>query len=150
MVHEEERLPERLRHPGRERAGDQEPDRDVDPDRRPVHHEEVARRGEAPIGEHPRRDRAFRQAHVHPGVPLHPPRDPAVRVDPGLLHERGRERAPEDEREDRHHEEAAGELGGRELPPDQDGEQDPELDDEVRRGELEGHRGREVGSAPEE
>jgi hypothetical protein len=66
------------------------------------------------------------------------------------LHERGRERAPEDEREDRHHAEAADELGGRELPPDQDREQDPELDDEVRRGELEGHRGREVGTATEE
>ena len=40
-------LPPRVGHPGGERAGDEQPDRDVAPDRRPVHHEVVRGRGEA-------------------------------------------------------------------------------------------------------
>lgn len=47
VLYEEERLPERLRHPGGERAGDQQAEDDVDPDCCPVHDEVVARRGEA-------------------------------------------------------------------------------------------------------
>src|SRR5467141_2674559 len=39
-------LPERIRHPGRERARDQQPADDVEPDRGPIHHEILANRGE--------------------------------------------------------------------------------------------------------
>src|SRR5262249_10024989 len=60
------------------------------------------------------------------------------------------ERAPEQQREDHDHEDPPNELGRGELPGDQDGEQDAELDHEVRRGELEGHRRGEVGAAAEE
>ena len=54
-----------------------------------------------------------------------------------------------DERTDEHphqhdQDEPADELGQRELPAEEDPRHDPELEDEVRRGELERHRGREA------
>ena len=42
MVDQEERLPEIVRHPGRQRAGDQQTADDVEPHRGPVHHKVVA------------------------------------------------------------------------------------------------------------
>ena len=46
VVDEEESLPEAVRHPGGERAGDEEPAGDVGKHRRPVHDEVVTARGE--------------------------------------------------------------------------------------------------------
>ena len=56
------------------------------------------------------------------------------------------EEAAEQQRHQRDHDRAADELAGGELPADQDREDDPELDHEVRGGELERHRGGEVGA----
>src|SRR6266446_3273212 len=58
MPGQEEGLPERIRHPDRESARDQQPADDVEPDRGPIHHEIVADRGETSVGRHPLPDRA--------------------------------------------------------------------------------------------
>ncbi len=69
---EEERLPERVGHPGGDRARDEQPDRQVPDDRRPLHHEHVAHRGETAAGQQPLAERAgAADGHVHRGVPLH-------------------------------------------------------------------------------
>src|SRR5947199_349510 len=49
----------------------------------------------------------------------------------------------------RNQDQPADELRERELPPDEDPDHDPELEDEVRRGELEHHRRREARSLGE-
>src|SRR5437764_8798738 len=53
MAGQEEGLPERVRHPGRERARDQEAAGDVEPDGGPIHREIVADRSEPSVGGHP-------------------------------------------------------------------------------------------------
>ena len=63
---------------------------------------------------------------------------------PGGLHQLRREERPKHDSEDRDHQDPANELREREPPAHQQREDDPELDHEVRRGELEGHRGGEV------
>jgi hypothetical protein len=45
----------------------------------------------------------------------------------------------------RNHYQASCELGGDELPPDQDDHNDAEFDDQIGRGELERHRRDEIG-----
>src|SRR6516162_4936634 len=52
-VRQEEGLPERVRHPNRERARNQEAADDVEPDGGPIHHEIVVDRGETSVGGHP-------------------------------------------------------------------------------------------------
>ena len=80
---EEETLPERVRHPGGERPGDQQAEHDVAQDGRPLHHEHVRHRGEAgrraqPLPQAPRQV----DAHVHGGVTLHGTGDPLLRLGP--------------------------------------------------------------------
>src|ERR687887_206143 len=57
--------------------------------------------------------------------------------------------APEHDREQDDHQRPADELAERELPAEDERHQDPQLDHEVRGGELEGRRGGEVGAPPE-
>ena len=149
---EEEALPERVGHPGRERAGDQQAAEDVAPDGGPVHDEVVRRRGEA-----------LRRAEAPPPVPS-PPADMSISAWPSIeptrplsasrarlvdeppLQEAAEERAP-----------IRTIISGPptnspsdELPAEQDRDDDPELDHEVRGGELERHRGGEVGALAEQ
>jgi hypothetical protein len=85
MVNEKEPLPELLGNPGAERPGDQQAKEDVDPDRRPVHHEVVAGGGE-PLGRaDPRPDGALGDGHVHVGVALHAPHQATVGLGAGLV-----------------------------------------------------------------
>src|SRR6266511_1726312 len=51
---------------------------------------------------------------------------------------------PKNGRQEHDHQRPADELAQRELPAENEGHDDPELDDQVRRGELECHRGGEV------
>jgi hypothetical protein len=94
--------------------------------------------------------RFLRDRHVHLGVPLHRPNDPPVRLSPGDVDHLGLEEQLEQQGHDRDHDRTPDELGQRELPSEQHGQQDPELDDQVRRGELEGHRRREVRAVAED
>ena len=81
---------------------------------------------------------------------LHRADKPAFRLAPGLLEQGGRQQGPEQEREQDDHQRTAHELGHGELPSDEQGQDDPELDHEVGRGELEGHGRGEVGALAED
>ena len=79
---EEQVLPERVGHPGADGPGDQQADDDVADDGGPLHHEDVADRGVALAGSASRRQKLplGADAHVHRGVALHRPGQPAVRL----------------------------------------------------------------------
>ncbi len=147
---EEKALPEALGDPGGEGASDEEAAGDVLPDGGPVHDEEVADGGEAPGGGELLEQGAFVERHVHLGVALHGANEALLGLLTGLLDHVGLEEAPEEEGEEDDHQGSADELGRSELPADEDGEEDAELDDEVGGGELEGHCGGEVGALAEE
>ena len=145
MVLEKEAPPEGIRHPGRQCAGNQQPTGDVHPYGAPVHDEVVADRGEAPGRAQSPPDRtALADAHVHLGVPLHPPEHAAVRLSPGLLDQLRSQEAPKQHHHQPDHDRPADELACGELPPDEEGQDDPQLDHKVGGGELERHRGGEV------
>src|ERR1700730_3809988 len=77
MLDEEEGLPELIRHPGGERAGNDKPADDIHPHRGPVHDEIMADGGEAFGGSDPAPDRSvFWHRHIHLGVPFHSTRNP--------------------------------------------------------------------------
>ena len=61
-----------------------------------------------------------------------------------------RDEPPQQHRHQHDHHDAADVLGEGELPAEQDPEDEPELPDEVGRGELEGERGRRRGALLEE
>ena len=150
MVNEEERLPKRVRHPRCKRARDQQPDRDVPVDRRPVHHEVMADRDPAFTRAHALQERAFGDRHVHARVPFHHAEQPSLGLRARRLdHPRPKEHTEQDG-EDHDHDHAADELGERELPSDENDEKDAELDHEVRRREFERHRRGEVGAFAEQ
>ena len=88
--------------------------------------------------------------HVHFRVALHRAEPPAVGLLARLADEPAGQEQPEEQSEEDDHQRAADELAERELPAEHDRHQDPELDDEVRRGELEDDRGGEVGALAEE
>ena len=153
VVVEEEPLPERVGHPGGERAGDEQAADDVAPDRRPVHHEVVGGRGEAPPAS-AAAARSSRSPWTHMSISAWPSIEPdAGPCRPARAPPRPgcwvRKRA-EQQREEDDHQRAADELAERELPAEQQRHDDPELDDEVGRGELERHRRGEVGALAEE
>ena len=79
---------------------------------------------------------------------------PLMRLATNTLQGPGYHRRSEDEtsadREQRDHDRPTDELGGGELPTEQDKDDDSELDDEVRRGDHEDHRTREVRALGEE
>jgi len=64
-----------------------------------------------------------------------------ARVCPRLLVERTRDEQPQQERHEHDENEPAEELCGGELPDEEDPEHEPELPDEIPRGELERERG---------
>ena len=68
----------------------------------------------------------------------------------GLLLQPRRDEAAQQQRHQRDHDDAADELGERELPADQHPEDEAELPDQVGRGELEGERGDRRGALCEE
>ena len=151
MTFEEERLPPRVRHPGGERARDQEAADDVDPDCGPVHHEVVGGRGEALWRGQPSPQRPVRvHGHVHLGVALHPPEQAAVRFRARLLDQLPLEEDAEEQRQQHDHDRPADELAECELPAEQQCHDDPELDHQVRGGKLECHRRGEVGALAEQ
>jgi hypothetical protein len=84
--------------------------------------------------------------HLHVGVALHPTEQSTVGVHARLLDQTLLQKDAEGERQEHNHEWPADELAERELPAEQQGHDDPELDHEVRRGELECHRRREIGA----
>jgi hypothetical protein len=68
----------------------------------------------------------------------------------GALLQRGGDEAAQEQRHQRDQDEAADELGQRELPADQHPEDEAELPDQVGRGELERERGDRRGALGEE
>ena len=112
------------------------PMRDLLPEHLPVAAEVVRdvrpRRGRASAARASGRSRAGR-------VVLVAGRRPA-RVLARLRLEPGRDEQPQRDRHQRDHHDAAEVLGERELPADQHPQDEPELPDEVRRGELERER----------
>src|SRR5262249_40915099 len=104
IARQEEALPEALGYPGGQRPRDEEAEKDIGPDGGPVHHEEVAECSEATPTEEPLEERATAlYAHVHRGMALHAPKCPALGLFAGLLDQTRRERQPEDQRDDDHH-----------------------------------------------
>src|SRR5215472_12677494 len=148
---EEQVLPEGVGHPGGHGPGDQQADDHVADDGGPLHHEDVADGGVPlpggqPVPEAP----AGGDAHVHRRVALHGSGQALVRllprrVDQALAHEQAERHGHADD-----HYRAADELGQRELPADQQREDDAELDDQVGAGDLEDHRGGEAGPLAEQ
>ena len=67
-----------------------------------------------------------------------------------LVDEPAGEEKPEEQRDADDHQRPADELAERELPAEHERDHDPELDDEVRRRELEHDRGGEVRALAEE
>ena len=84
--------------------------------------------------------------HVHRRVTLHRPGERPVGLGARLVEQPPGEEAPEHQRDADDHQRAADELGQGELPAEQQGQDQPEFDDEVRAGELERDRGGEVGA----
>jgi hypothetical protein len=66
-------------------------------------------------------------------VALHLAEQTAIGLLAGLLHDAAAERESKDHGEDHDHHEAAGELGGEELPAEEDEEDQAELEDQVGR-----------------
>ena len=154
VVDEEEALPERVRHPGRERARDEQPDRRC--------------RARSP----PSPSRSSRAIAVNPcGVRSRCDQRPAPSADMSIsawpsieptrplfgLRRAPRRRAaalqepPEDDGEEHDHQRPADELAERRTPSRAGAPITiAELDHEVRRGELERHRRGEVGALAEE
>ena len=81
---------------------------------------------------------------------LHAALESAVGLLARLVDETPAQRVLEDDGQDGDHQQAAGELGGQELPAQQDEQHEAELEDEVGRGELEDDRVGEVRAAAEE
>ena len=77
---------------------------------------------------------------------LHPSKHTPVGLASGLVNHVRCEETAKQQRHQRDHDRAPDELSGGELPSDQDREDDPELEDEVGRAELERHRAGEVGA----
>jgi hypothetical protein len=88
--------------------------------------------------------------HVHLGVALHRAEPALLRFAPSFFDEPGAEEGTKDDCDHDDHEWSADEFAGDELPAQQHRHHDPELSDEVRRGDLEGHRCGEVGSLTKE
>jgi hypothetical protein len=76
---------------------------------------------------------------------LHAARQPAISLPFRFRDPLGRHDGAQHGRKQRDHYQAAHELGGDELPSDQDCQNDAEFEDQIGRGELEGHRGDEIG-----
>src|SRR5581483_1486200 len=151
VVREEEAPPEGVRHPGGERAGDEAPDRDVADDRRPVHDEVVGGRREAGRGAQPLPPGAWDlSGHVHFRMAFHRAEEALLGLRTRLLDEPPAQEDPERESDQHDHERTADELSDHELPAEQQSHDDAELEDEVRRGDLEHHRRREVRALAEE
>ena len=149
MLHQEERLPEPFRHPGGQRARDEQAAGDVPPDGRPVHDEVVADRGEAPPREDSLQQRPFGDRHVHLRVPFHGAHETTLGLPASLLDEPGPQERSEEQRQDHDHEQAAQELRRRERPAQEQDHDDGQLRDQVRRGEFEGDGAREIGALSE-
>jgi hypothetical protein len=82
--------------------------------------------------------------HVHLGVTLHAAEHAPVRLVTRLVDQPPLEEDAEEQRHKDDHQRPADELAERELPAEQQRHKDPELDHQVRRGELERHRRREI------
>ena len=89
-------------------------------------------------------------AHVHRGVTLHRSCEALLSLGLRRLEQLFSQEEPEGRGEQDDHQRPTDELGQRELPADGKGEDDAELDDEVCRGDLERHRGREAGPLAEQ
>ena len=121
------------------------------PDGRPIHHEVVAGRGEARSATRMRDRRSlrrltcpWRRGPPSPGDALGRPAPRASSTSRGCAGQ------PEDQGEEDDHDGPPTNSASGELPADQDRQDDAELDDEVGRRELEGHRGGEVGALAED
>ncbi len=145
-------LPERVRHPRGDGAGDQQPDDEVAQDRGPLHDEHVRHRGEA-VAENEPPPKASPSPCTDMSIAAWPSIDPASPRSAcsraaSMMRERTNSRNSTASTHD--HERAADELGGGELPAHQQGQDDAELDDQVGRGDLEGHRRGEVRALAEQ
>jgi hypothetical protein len=118
-------------------AREQEADRDLAVEHLPVPAEVVRDVG-------PCRDarQALAPAHLAAGAVMLVAGVGADRVRAGLLLELRAHEQPQQRRHQHDHHDPADVLGDGELPPDQHPDYEPELPDEVRRGELERERGR--------
>ena len=104
-------------------------------------------RGPEPAPDAPRR----LDAHVHGGVALHGAGHVPCRPGPGPPRgSRARRKTPEPQRQEDDHHRSADELGQRELPSEEQGEDDAELDDEIGGGDLEHHGGGEARTLAEQ
>ena len=104
------------------------------------------------------RDRSRRQrpprrrdGHVHGGVAFHATRPAPLSAWRRAASRIGRaQEQPEPQRHEHDHDRAAHELGQRELPAEEEGQDDAELDDEVGGGDLEDHGGGEARTLAEQ
>ncbi len=107
--------------------------------------------GERSRGEEPREKGPFRDGQVHLAVCLvRRAEDSTLSLALGIVNHPLPQRHLEEDPEDHRHEKAAGELGGDELPSQQDQEDEAQLEDEVGGSELEDDRVDEAGPSPEE
>ncbi len=118
-------LPERGRHPGCERPGDEKPEQDIAQDGRPLHHEHVRHRGEAgrraqPLPQAPR----HLDTHIHGGVTLHGTGYPLFRLLPGGVDHPFAQEETEYQGHQNDDEGAAHEFGQGELPGQKEREDD--------------------------
>src|SRR5215471_19651660 len=145
MAGQEQVLPEAVRHPGGDRPGDEQPDDDVAHDRGPLHHEDVADRGVTVPAEQPPPEAAAgavsRDAHVHGGVAFHGPGPPELGLPPGLLDQAVTHEQAERHGEQDDHDDSADVLRHRELPGDQQRQDDAQLDYQIGAGYIEDHGG---------
>ena len=151
VVGEEQRLPERVGHPRCDRAGDEQADDDVADHRRPLHHEDVTDRGEALAAEQPAGEDCLRSG---PTCPSRRGPPSSRRAPVGLLTGRV---------DDRWRTKSRNAMATQTImigpptnsaavncQPEQQRQDDAELDDQVRAGDLEGHRGGEVRALAEQ
>ena len=111
MSFQKKSLPEMLWHPGAEGTGDEQANRNVHPERGPIHHKEVADGRAAFLREHPLPDRAFMHAHVHRCVAFHAPGDALLSLCMRSFDELWRKKEFEQQYQNGDHQRAAGELG---------------------------------------
>ncbi len=138
VIGQEQRLPERVRHPGGHGAGDQQTDHDVADHGCPLHDEDVADRRQTSVAEQTLREAPLTlDRHVHGGVALHRPGHALERLLAGCVDQLRTDEEPEEQRHQDDDDRAAHELRERELPAEQQRQDDAQLDDQVGARDLE-------------
>src|SRR5712692_10323696 len=137
LTGQEQSLPEAVRNPCGQRAGDEKPEKQILPQAVDIPIEVMADGGEGAWGKQAAEEWAVGDGHVHLSMTFHPASEALFGLLPGERHHARAKGVFEYDRQNPDHQQPAGEFGGNELPAEQDDQDDAQLEDEVGAGKLE-------------